>query len=101
MTSTWSSGGACRSVTVLGKDAQLKFTGLGVLYVAPKFSTGGYMNVFIDGKLLGEFTNDSASTALGQIIARTGWTTSGAHIIKVVDAPTGKRIALDAFVIIR
>jgi VCBS repeat-containing protein len=101
VSSSGSSGTGYRYVSVLGKYAQLKFTGMGVLYVAPKLKAGGYVKVYLDGAYLGRFTNYRASTALGQIIAKKAWATSGAHTIKIVDAQSGRHIALDAFIVLR
>ena len=101
VSSSASSGTGYRYVSVFGKYAQLKFTGMGVLYVAPKLKAGGYVKVYVDGAYLGRFTTYRASTALGQIIAKKAWATSGAHTIKIVDAQSGRHIALDAFIVLR
>lgn len=101
VSSTGSSGTGYKYVTALNKYAQLKFTGMSVLYVAPKLSIGGYVKVYVDNVLVGKYSTYKSSTALGQIIARKSWGSSGSHTIKIVDAQSGRRIGLDAFLVLR
>jgi VCBS repeat-containing protein len=96
-----SSGTGYGYVGLHGRSAQLRFTGIDVLYVAPKVARGGFVKVFVDDRYLGRYSTHHASTLLGQQIARATWSTSGTHTIKIVDAQSGRRITLDAFVILR
>ena len=99
--STRSSGIGYRYTTTFGKSAKLYFTGMSVLYVAPRTSASGYVKVYVDGKLLGRYNLRKSTTYLGQIIARASWSASGSHKIRVVNDQGGRRANLDAFVVLQ
>lgn len=107
-TGTWgtypsagSSGTGYRYTLSAGKTAVLRFTGLQVLYVAPKTAGSGSVIVYVDNVRLGTFSLRTASTTLGQIIARKTWGTSGTHTIKIVSVTAGRQTNLDAFVVLK
>ncbi len=107
-TGTWgtypsagSSGTGYRYTLSAGKTAVLRFTGLQVLYVAPKTAGSGSVIVYVDNVKLGTFSLRTASTTLGQIIARKTWGTSGTHTIKIVSVTAGRQTNLDAFVVLK
>jgi VCBS repeat-containing protein len=107
-TGTWSyrkasasSGTGYKYDTASGKYAQLKFTGMQVLYVAPKLSTAGYVKVYVNGVYKGRKSLHRSSTAYGQVIYRATWSTSATRTIRIVNAQSGKKTTLDAFIVLR
>ncbi|HYJ55605.1 MAG TPA: Ig-like domain-containing protein, partial [Mycobacterium sp.] len=101
VTSAGSSGTGYAYTTTLGRRALVTFTGLEVLYVAPKTSASGYAKAYADGKLIGRFNLRASSTQLGQIITRKTWATSGSHTMRVVNDQSGRRTGLDVFVVLK
>ena len=101
VTSAGSSGTGYAYTTTLGKRALLTFTGLEVLYVAPKTSASGYAKVYADGTLIGRFNLRASSTRLGQIITRKTWGASGSHTMRVTNDQSGRRTGLDVFVVLK
>ncbi|MEI7744399.1 MAG: Ig-like domain-containing protein, partial [Chloroflexota bacterium] len=99
--SSGSSGTGYRYTTTLAKSATLKFTGNAVLYVAAKMASAGYVRVYVDGHLLGRYNLKTASTTLGQIIARKVGLGAGLHTIKIVNDQAGRRTTLDAFIVLQ
>ena len=100
VTSPASSGDGYSFATRAGSAASLRFYGDEIAYVAPKMANGGFVKVFLDGHLVGRYSVRKATTALGQVIARTT-AGGGFHTIRVVNDQAGKRSTLDAFVILR
>ncbi len=98
---TAASGDAYRYTTTSGRYAKLTFSGYSVEYVAPRLTSGGYVKVYIDGRLVGRYNLHRSSTAYGQIIVRKTWSTTGIHSIKVVNAQAGRRTTLDAFLVLK
>jgi hypothetical protein len=101
VTSEASSGHGYAVTTTKADRVTLQFSGRAVLYVAPKTSTSGYVKVYVDGTLVGRFSERRASTALGQIIARASWSANGTHTIRVVNDQAGKRTGFDAFIVLK
>lgn len=99
--SSYSSGTGYRYTTSYLRYAQLRFGGLQVAYVAPKVRSGGYVKVYVDGVYKGRYSTYRSVTLLGQVIAKYGWASSGTHTIKIVNAQSGHRTTLDAFVVLR
>lgn len=98
--SAGSSGTGYKYTLTYGRSATLRFTGLSVLYVAPKTAGSGYAKVYIDGMGY-RFNLRSATATLGQIIARKTWSSSGIHTIKVVNDQGGRQTNLDAFIVLK
>jgi hypothetical protein len=98
--STSCSGTGYLYTTALGRYATFSFTGLGVMYIAPKNTTGGYVKVRIDGTTQ-RFNLRSSTTSYGVVVASKLWSASGAHTIRVTNDQSGRRASLDAFVVLR
>jgi hypothetical protein len=98
--STGSSGNNYRYTTTAGKRITLTFTGIGVLYVAPKLTTGGYAKVKI-GASVSSVRLKASATKLGVIMASAMWGTPGQHTIKVINKQGGKRTTFDAFIVLK
>lgn len=98
--STGSSGTGYAKTTGKDKRLGLSFTGSAVLYVAPRISTAGSVKVYVDGVLLGRYSLQRSTTALGMIIASRTWASSGAHSIRVV-SDTAKAATMDAFIVLK
>ena len=101
VTSSGSSGTGYRYTATLGRYAQLTFKGREVLFVAPKNAKSGYARVYVDGAYRARVTLYRSRTALGQIITRYAWGTSGSHTLRVANYQSGKRTNVDAFVVLR
>jgi len=107
-TGTWttvsyaaSSGSGHRYVRTAGSRATLTFSGQSVLFVTPKTRDAGYVKVYIDGRLLGRYSEYRSTTALGQILARSSWAANGTHTIRIINDQGGRRTILDAFVVLQ
>jgi C1A family cysteine protease len=97
----WSSayGGSALTTNTAGATASFQVTGRGVALVAPKFSTGGQMNMYVDGQFaqtisLQNSTLDPMSTVGGWF-----WTASGTHTITLKAVGNG-RVDIDAIAIV-
>ncbi|HET6663413.1 MAG TPA: Ig-like domain-containing protein, partial [Acidimicrobiales bacterium] len=101
VSSAGSSGTGYSYTRTLGKRATLSFTGLEILYVAPKNTASGYAKVYADGKLIGRFNLRASTSQLGRIITRKKWGSSGAHTMRVVNDQSGRRTNLDAFIVLK
>ncbi len=107
---TWSkgttaqySGGTVKFATGAGASATLAFNGRAISLVTTRRSTGGEVQVWIDGLLAGTIDTYAESTAYRQVVFSKAWSGYGSHTIKlvVVGTPDRPRVDLDAFEIIR
>ena len=73
---------------------------MGVLYVAPKTSTAGYVKVTVGG-VTSRVNLRASSTSPGQIVKSKMWSTVGSHGIKVVNDSSGRRATFDVFVVLK
>ena len=101
VTSAGSSGTGYAYTRTLGKRALVTFTGLEVVWVAPKTSASGYAKAYADGKLIGRFNLRASTTQLGRIIASKTWVTSGSHTMRVTNDQSGRRTSVDVFVVLK
>jgi hypothetical protein len=101
VSSAGSSGTGYSYTRTLGKRATLSFTGLEILYIAPKNTASGYAKVYADGKLIGRFNLRASTSQLGRIITSKKWGSSGAHTMRVVNDQSGRRTNLDAFIVLK
>ena len=101
VSSAGSSGTGYSYTTTLGRRATLSFTGLEVLYIAPKNTASGYAKVYADGTLIGRFNLRASTSQLGRIITSKKWSSSGAHTMRVVNDQSGRRTNLDAFIVLK
>jgi hypothetical protein len=97
---TAASGDRYRFTRTVGGRATLRFTGLAVIYVAPKTRPAGRVKVYVDGVFVARPTLHSASAIPGVIITRKSWTTSGLHKIRIVN-DSSRRMNLDVFVVLK
>jgi hypothetical protein len=99
---SWDSGEHYAWTTRRGNSAELETTGRAMLYVAPKSSASGLVDVYVDGSFLGRFDLESKTEKYDRIIARANLVGSGAHQIRIVDASGNHvRTNLSDFVILR
>ena len=100
--SSSSSGVNYKYTTTSGKYVKLSFTNaIGVIYVAPKTSAGGYVKVKIDGTTYPRNDLRSTSTSYGVIIRGKAWGSAGNHTIWVYNAQGGRRANFDAFIVLK
>ncbi len=83
-------------------SARLSTTGRQILYVAPKTSASGFVQVFVDGNLVGRFDLSANSPKYDRIIAKATLAGGGTHLIRIVDdSPNSKRTNLSDFVVLK
>lgn len=101
-------GGAVKYATASGATAKLTFTGTTVAWVAPKSSTRGQAEVYLDGRKVATVDLYS-STALSRrvVYAANGLDPSVSHRLQIKVLGTknasssGTRVDVDAFVVLR
>jgi len=96
------SGGSVKASSVAGSTATLKFSGRAVGFVTTLRSTGGVVEVWVDGALAATIDTYSPTTVYRQVVFSKGWSSYGTHTIKlvVVGTPDRPRVDLDAFEVI-
>lgn len=99
--STAASGNSFRYTTLLGKYAQLTFSGREALYVAPKSSISGNVKVYVDGSFKGTYSLYRATSLHGQTIYKATWGAYGSHTFKIMNASSGRRANLDAIIVLK
>ena len=107
-TGTWrsvktdaASGSGYKYTTTLRKKVKLSFSGMGVMYIAPKTAKGGYVKVSVDGASAGRFKLKASSTSQGKIIKTRMWSSVGSHSIRVKNDQSGRRAMFDAFLVLK
>jgi hypothetical protein len=97
------SSGAGHAYTVeKGASVTLVFRGgKELLYVAPKYATGGKVDVFVDGAKVGRFDLHARATKFGKIISRQAWSTFGRHTVKIVAVNANARTFFDTFIVLK
>jgi hypothetical protein len=90
-----------RYSTTKGAAVSYLFTGREIVWVAPKNSRAGTAYVYIDGVKKATVNLYSATGRNGQQVFKQVFLTSGRHTIKIVVASSGKRVGVDAFLILR
>jgi hypothetical protein len=95
------SGTGYRHTSTKGASAAYAFSGREIAWVAPKNARSGTALVYIDGVKVATVNLYSATARNGQQVFRKVFPTFGRHTIKVVAASTGKRVNLDAFIVLR
>jgi large repetitive protein len=95
------SGQGYRYSSRRGASVSYTFTGREVVWVAPKNSRSGLANVYIDGVRVATVNLRSATNRNGQQVFKKVFSASGRHTIKVVVAVSGRRVNLDAFVVLK
>ncbi len=86
-----------------GATAKLSFTGRNVAWVAPKSSTRGKADVYVDGAYVQTVDLYSSSTLSRQVVFSQSWATSESHTLEVrVLGTSGRpRVDIDAFVVLQ
>jgi len=94
------SGGAARYTYNAGRTVSFTHVMRDVAFVAPRSSTRGSVDIYVDGvKQLGGATLKATTTAYRQVIWQFHFSTIGTHTIKIVVRGTG-RVDLDCFAIL-
>lgn len=108
-TGTWSagsspqySGGTVKFASAAGASASMKFSGRGVAFVTTLRTTGGEVQVWIDGALATTIDTHADATTLRQVVFSRAWSSYASHTIKLVVVGTDgrPRVDLDAFEVI-
>ncbi len=86
-----------------GATAKLSFTGRDVAWVAPKSSTRGKADVYVDGTYVQTVDLYSSSTLSRRVVFSQSWADSGSHTLEVkVQGTSGQpRVDVDAFVVLQ
>jgi subtilisin family serine protease len=86
-----------------GSTAKLTFTGRDVAWVAPRSSTRGKAEVYVDGTYVQTVDLYSSTTQARQVVFSKSWASSGSHILQVrVLGTAGRpRVDVDAFVVLQ
>lgn len=97
------SGGSLRYARAKGAKASLRFTGRGIAIVAPRSTTGGEMDVYVDGVRVKTAYLSAETYQPRRVVFSKSWSSSGTHTITIVKkyANTDYPISLDAFVILK
>ena len=104
-TPSWASGTSVRRTTSLGATARLAFSGRAVGIVAAMGPDAGRVAVYLDGVRVGTVDLYSASVRHRRIV-RVVATGTGSHVLRLVTispsaASDGRRVVIDAFVVMR
>ena len=104
-TPSWASGVTVRRTTAVGATARLSFTGSAIGVVAAMGSDGGRLAVYLDGARVGTIDLYSP-VARHRRIVRVVPAAAGQHVLKLVTigpsaASSGRRVVVDAFVVMR
>jgi len=96
-------GSYVKYATTAGATTKLTFTGRNVAWVAPKSSTRGKAEVYVDGTYVQTLDLYSASTLARQVVFSQSWATSGSHTleVKVLGTSGRPRVDVDAFVVLQ
>ena len=97
------SGGSVKTASAAGASVSYAFNGRAVSVVTTLRNTGGEVQVWIDGALAGTVDTFAETTAHRQVVFSRGWSSYGAHTVKLVVVGTADRpnVALDAFEVIK
>ncbi len=100
--STAASGGAFRRSTDRGATAKMTFTARSVALIAPRSTSRGKAEVWIDGTKATTIRLNANPTGARRVVFTRSWGSAGSHRIKVVvlGAPAGSRVDLDAIVLV-
>ena len=96
-----SSGTGYRYSTVKGGSATYGFTGREVAWVAPRLPGGGTADVYVDGARVTSVNLRSATTVWARPVFRAVFASAGPHTVKLVVTSSGRRVTLDAFMVLR
>lgn len=98
--STTASGGATQFTTDPGATVAFTFTGRSVAWVAPpQDASSGPAQVELDGVPVATVNLNAGAPDARRIVYAATWATAGPHTLKIRNAGTTSRIALDAFVV--
>lgn len=93
------SGGATRYASTAGRSATFTRTFRDVAFVAPKSSSRGSADIYVDGVKVATISLKQASTQYRQVVWTTHFSTLASHSIKVVVVGNG-RVDVDCFVVL-
>lgn len=97
------SGGFVRWATKAGATATTSITGRAMAIVAPRSTTGGWAEVWVDRAKVATIKLDAAPTGPRRIVFTRTWTRVSTHtiLIKVLGTAGHPRVDLDALVVLR
>jgi hypothetical protein len=97
----WSSayGSSALTTNTAGATATFQVTGRGVALVAPKFSTGGQMNMYVDGQFAQTISLQNATLDPMSTVGGWFWTSNGTHTITLKAVGNG-RVDIDAIAVV-
>ena len=79
-----------RAATLSFATATMRFTVRSVAVVAPRSSTGGEMNIYVDGKFAKSIYLYGSTYQPRRVVFSTSRTSSGTHTIAVVKKPASR-----------
>jgi hypothetical protein len=95
-------GGHSRQATAAGASVVYAFTGRAIAWVAGRDAERGKAKVYLDGDLVATVDFATASADPRRIIWRRGWSSSGAHKIRIEVVGNGGAIVdVDGFLVLR
>jgi hypothetical protein len=96
-----SSGGSVRYTSTAGATATVSFTGRRIAWVAPKDSTRGSADVYVDGVRAATVSLYATAAKSRLIVFNKSWTAPGPHTLEIRNLATAghPRVDVDAFVI--
>ncbi len=102
-TSSTASGGKTRYTKSASAKATITFTGIGFTWVAPKSSSRGRADVWIDGGFVAEVDLHRSSGAPRLVVYAVRWTAPGTHTVEIRNLATSghPRIDIDAILLTR
>ena len=95
-------GGALKYAKSSTATATISFTGRSIAWIAPRMSTRGVADVYVDGIYAATVDLYSATSLSRSIVFRRQWSTSAAHTLQLrLKGTVGRpRVDVDAFVIV-
>jgi C1A family cysteine protease len=101
---SWDEAVSGTGITSSTADAtvQFNFTGRGVALVAPKFSTGGQANMYVDGNFVQTIDLYSATRTARVVVFSRYWGSAGTHTVtlKIVGTAGRPRVDVDAIAVV-
>jgi hypothetical protein len=91
--------GTLSSSRQTGASARMTFTGHGISVIAPRNSSLGILDVYIDGKYVKHLYLSTSKAISRQVVFTRSFASGGTHTIEVRNHGGSKRVDFDAFVV--
>ncbi|HSJ60602.1 MAG TPA: S8 family serine peptidase, partial [Jiangellaceae bacterium] len=103
VTSSSATSDTLMSTTRNGATVRYTFTGKGIAAVLPRSSSRAWVEVRIDGTLVGTYSLRSSTTKARQVVFSRRWSSVATRTIELraVTSSTRKLVSLDAFIVTR